>query len=669
MDNRQKKKSLLDRFMAWLLVLLQRCFIGRFFTSYNRVNDKFEGKLSEGKRTGEKRLARFIEKNRVINFVPKIFQFLMRIPLRDYGIMLFMTGAVVSVLYPLNDMILFIDITFEMFVTGVAVCACSIPLFFSSRSLADNVLNSKTFNFLLFDFLGMDDEGFRTASEKGKVSFATFAFLIGAGLGVLSYFLLPSNTALLVFALIVAYCTLRTPEVGAIVTVLLIPFVDIFFSCIFISYTFLCYVIKVLLGKRIFRFQYFDLWVSIAIVVLLVCGINYSDPLASLKAISFEMVILFSYFLFANLIYSKAWFRRSILAFTTSSIVVALVAIAQAILRRMAFNLEFLEHVYSQDWDLVSSLGSSSAMAQFMVIAIPFAIVHMISEKKDSTKFVGFLMAVVMGTALVLSNSAAGLVGLIVGSLLVFAFYKRMAIYLVVLVPAVLITLYFTLPSSAIEAVFSWGPLAGVSVSKELHYIKDTFLTLAQYPFGLNIAGESVMDVLGTSYVDSLPIQLLASYGFIGLAAVLMMMVMFARVTFTYSVNAKNAYRRVNGCAGLCSTMALLTVGLFSHVWLDKRIFLIFVMTIALSMAYVKIDREEEAVTRSQIDITKATVDIQLKESVIHQSAPRRRYVHAPSMKRMLKKQEKIRTAEAKEFSNTDELIIIKRNYQDEEQE
>ena len=92
MENKQHKKSVLDRFMAWLLMVLQNSFIGRFFTSYDKVNDKFQAKIRKKSKKGERKLARLIEHSGVAGFIPKIYLFLMRIPLRDYGIMMLMTA-------------------------------------------------------------------------------------------------------------------------------------------------------------------------------------------------------------------------------------------------------------------------------------------------------------------------------------------------------------------------------------------------------------------------------------------------------------------------------------------------------------------------------------------------------------------------------------------------
>ena len=669
METKQKKKSWLDRFAIWFLSVLRSSLIGRFFTSYDKANERFTKRIKIKGRKSERRLARFVERNRFLNFVPKITEWLLRIPLRDYGIMLFMTGAVVTALYPLNGAITFIDATFAMFVHGAAVCFVSLPLLFSSKSLAANVLSSRIFSFLLFEFFGLDDEGFRNAAEKERLSFASIAFFIGAGLGVASYFIMPTMTVLIIVGLVLAYCTVRTPEVGAIATILLVPFIDTYaiFGCA--AFTFVCYVIKVRLGKRIFKFEYFDMWVSIAIVAMLFCGINYSDPLSTLKETLLSIVILLSYFLFANLIYSKVWFRRSIVAFTFSSLAVAIVAVVQAIIRAISSSVPSLGKLVGPNDSIVSSLGNPTVLAQFMVIAIPFAIVHMISEKKDITKFGGFIMAALLVTALVLADSAVGLIGLLVGALLVFAFFNRKAIYLIAIVVVALPILYFLLPESAISAITSIGPLEGVSVKDGVMSLKDGFMTIIKRPLGANIYGESVLSAYGEASFDSQLLEMLSYYGVIGTASFFIVFITFVRMSLSYSVKAKNPYRRVNGCAGLCSIVAISTVGIFNDVWEDKRIFLVYVITLALSVAYIRIEKDEETSNTHYIDISFATVDIPLKEAYVGANVSKIRYVHAPKPKKMKVKQSKAVEDEVKEFSNTDELIISKRNYRNGQEE
>ena len=664
MENNHRKRTVFDRFMAWLLSLLQSSLIGKYFTSYDKANDRFE-RLTKRKASPshKRRFAKLTENNRLVRAIPKMYGYLMRLALRDYGIAMFMCGAVVSILYPMNNMILFIDVTLDMFVYGCATCLCAIPLMFSSRSLASNVLSSKFFSTLLFDYLGFDEESFRQQAEQETKHGATLAFVFGALIGVLGYFVMPPVAVLLVGVVVLAYCVMRTPEIGVVVSVFSIPFANIMYISGAVAYTFLCYIIKIMLGKRIFKFEYFDFWVCIAIIGMTVCGINYSDPVSSIKEVLINLVIMLSYFMFSNLIHSKEWFKRSIVAFTMSSLIVAAVATAQAILGKISESFEILQPVFSPDMSITSTLGSSNALAQLLVVAIPFALVHMISERNDINKFAGFLLSALLVAALFFAGSPSAVVGLFVGAMLLFAFYNRNAVYLIIVVAAALPIMYYTLPREIIDQIITIGPLKNASITEELTYLKDAFAAAWQNPFGIGSGEVAMNNALPqyNGYIDSLPAQLLAVYGVIGCGIFVLCVLMYARLMLSYAAKAKNEYRRVNCCAGLCSTLALLSSGIFNYAWLDKRIFLLLIATIGLSFAYIKIDREEEAVVKGYIDITSSCVDILLKEEDVGDIVPRRRYVHIIKEKKPKgKNKTNEKKVEAKEFSHTQELISIK---------
>lgn len=634
MERRQRRKSLSDRFIIWLLAVLKGSFIGRFFTSYENSNKRFEKIFGRKSYVGEKKFAKFIEKNRLINLVPSVVRYLMRISLRDYGIIMFLTGVPVAVLYSINNRILVIDgTTFEMFVLGTAVSLCSIPLMFSSKSLAKNITASLLFSRLLFDYLGMDDEALRNAAEENEVRFTIPAILIGFGFGIASYFILPTTTLLIVLLLILAYCTLRTPEVGVIITIFSIPFVSIETLCAFLAFTFIAFLIKVRLGKRIFKFEYFDLWIAIVAASFLFCGINYRDPLSSFTDVATNFIVMMSYFLFTNIVCTKEWFRRSMVSFTSTSLIVAIIAIAQKLYLELCESFEVLSEALPLGDKVTATLGDSTVLAQFMVLAVPFAIVHMLSERKEVTKFGGFLLAALFITALFFADSPIGYVGLLVGILLVFAFFMPKNIYLIIIVAIALPALYFILPAELKAIIVSAGPLKGVSIRNSLENIKELFLLALQYPMGVRLAGLSIKDVFGSEYIDSLPIQVLANYGIVAFVALILMLVMFSRVIMSYAVKAKNEYRRINGCAGLCTVLGLLAVGTFSYVWLDKRVFLVFMVIIALSFSYIKVEREDEPAPPKYIDFLSATLEIKLKEVYVYEPDAKSKYLRLPKVK------------------------------------
>ncbi|MBO5287203.1 MAG: hypothetical protein J6B34_03680 [Clostridia bacterium] len=668
MENKQNRQSVFDRFCAWFFAILQRFFIGRFFTSYDKANEKYMNSVKKKPRPRHmsRRIARALERNPLAGVFERLSEYLLKLSLRDYGIMMLLSGALVSLLYPINDMVLFINVTFEMFVYGIATAICAIPLLFSSRSLSTNILNSRLFCFLLFEYLGFDSERVRACAEQNRISTTNLSIVIGIGLGIISYFLTPVVTILVILALALAYATINTPEIGAVFSLVIIPFADIKVVQACMVYTFVCYFIKLLVGKRVFKLEYFDLFVVIAFVVMTIFGIDYTKLSASMTGVATNLMLLMAYFLYSNLIRSKEWFRRCIISLTTASLAVALYGIFQAIWIRIAQSFPILDPVFDFNEKITSTFLTNDSLAQFIAIALPFALVQMLSDTKEIKKFGGFLLATALIVTLVLTKSPTGYLAALIGFLMIIVFYNRSIVFSAIIVALTPIVLYFTLPDEIIARILSIGIFQGVSVSQKLAYLKDAFFIVIQKPLGISSADGAFSNHfpdLPGGYIDSLPLQFSLEYGILALVAFTVLIVMLTRLILSYAVKSKNGYRRINGCAGYCSAIAVLLSGVFTYSWSDKRIMLLFFIVIALSFAYIKIDREDVKVTEMYVDVTVGSLDITLSTGAIYDGPSKRRYVHPPKQRsKPREKERKIENpekVEAKEFSKTEEIIIV----------
>ena len=98
-----------------------------------------------------------------------------------------------------------------------------------------------------------------------------------------------------------------------------------------VAFVFACYIFKCIVGKRTFKFEYFDIWVAFIFVLTLSRGLISEDIISSAKEALMCASLMLSYFIVTNLVRSKEWFRRCLLAFVTSGLIVALIAIIQAI--------------------------------------------------------------------------------------------------------------------------------------------------------------------------------------------------------------------------------------------------------------------------------------------------------------------------------------------------
>ncbi len=653
-----RNQTVLDKISSGFFSILTKSFIGRFFTSYDKDNEKFarhKPKKPHSQRSLRTRVLKSAENSRVLSGIAKAFATLMRLSLRDYGIMIFVMGAIIAGLYPLTTRgLLLLDISFEYFVYGIGIAIISVPLLFSSRSLASEIISSKLMTFIVIDFLGYDEESIHALAEKNRISVTNWSILIGCALAVGAYFISPLGVFLLALTIAITYTVLCTPEVGAVITIFLLPFVDVKILCVAMLITATSYLLKIFFGKRVCHLEYLDIFAGVSVLAIILFGISVQNPLASIKEMLELLVLALAYLVYSNLVRDKEWFRRCIKAFTTSAIIVSIVAIIQAILERLSEAIEALAVAFPYDGVVSSTFDRPQTLAVFLVIAIPFALAHLFVEKNELGKFGGVIMSAVMLTSLFLTGSRLAVIGIFVGVILLLIAYNRnfihVAFALIVMVPVI----YFALPEHITGQILSIFGANKESLTQLFVNLKDQFLLVMEKPlgYGLGVDVNSVFPEFSQSYVNSLPLQFVFSFGIIALVVLMVFIIVFARVVFSYCVNAKNKYRKISGCAGICALSGAFAVGIFDYIWLDNRMFFLSTLCLALSFAYIKIEREDVDIAPAT-DFYTANLEVELSEEDDSDSDGKSRYIHAP------KKKDNKKNMEAKEFSSTDNLIKI----------
>lgn len=665
MDNKQKgrsvKQSAFDRFASWIFNCLSTGMFGSFFTSYDKRNrqyiDKMEnmkGKESSGKHGKvRKRISHFIENSVLVNVFPKVPQFLLRVTTRDYGIILFVMGAVVSVLYALRRYMTLIDISLSALISGILICVCSVPLLFSAKSLSCDILSSKLVKKIVFDFCGARDDNCRIASEKPKFSFPNISFFIGLLLGVLSCFVSPPKILLAVFIAMLCYAVLTTPEMGVIILIFATPFANTTVLTVSVLYVSVCYIIKCMIGKRIFKFEYMDLWVVILMLTLLFSGFVSADMRFSLKEMLVDLVLVLSYFTVSNLIRSKEWYSRCMISIISSSFIVFIMALFQALIGNLSIVFPDASYFSTSGEFVNSSFASSLELGRYIVMVLPFILTYMITKRDTLPKFFGFILMVSSIGTLILTGSAEALIGCLAAVMLLLLIYHKKFIYLLMLILVALPILYFALPSAVTDAALAYLGFDSISSEVKLPTLQAAFQVMKKYPFGVGLGMFSKTS--GMENAGSLYTQAGAETGFISLVLFIAFTVVFAKLIFSYCAKSKNRFRKISCSAGFASVTGILTAGIFGSVFSDKSIFLLFFIAIALSFAYVKIEREDETPKNTMVDITSASMDIVLSSDSAYEALPKRRYVHAPRMKPQKIRRENI----LKEFEANDIIRVI----------
>ena len=673
--NKYDGRSFFDIFSEKFFFLLKNGMFGNFFTSYDEVNDKYlqavrRRKKNVGRRKIKKTMSRAIESSVLVKAIPKAAEWFMRISSRSYGLMLLVMGAIIAGLYFLNGYILFLNITFEMFVSGVSVFAIGIPFMLSGKSISYSIYNSRLLNALFFDFLGLDKEKMRHVSEKPRVSILNLAFFIGGGLGILSVFVMPLKLIGIIGLVVLAYCVLCRPEAGVIVTIISLPFTSVNVLLFCVLYVFVCYVLKCVVGRRTFKFEYFDIWMVVAILVVLLRGAVSINLGVSIPNALESAALMMFYFVLTNLIYSKKWFRRCLVSLVFSGLATAIFAVLKIIVEKISVHVSELSEFLNLMQKTNGIFEESNVFAHYLAAIIPFSLVHFISERSGGKKFSGIIIGAIMFAALCLTNSFSGVIGIICATLLLLMIFNRNFSYLTLSLLIMCPIVYFTLPRNALERILSLKIFDGVSIISYVDETREGFRLLLEKPFGIGSGSEIFNEVFNVSsgYVDNVIIQILLEYGIVAFVGILIFGIMLIRLTFSYCSKAKNQYRKINCCAGFCALTGLVIAGGINYTWYDKRIFFMFWILVALSFAYIRIEREDEEPEGLIDDHAAATIDIVIDENSHTDDVPKRRYVHAPkksSAKAKVKSNDAEKTMREEEFEQSTEYTIVSRKDSD----
>ena len=644
----QVSRSKFDRASSWLFSKLKASPLGKLFSCYDRINGKFTEKIrarkkrkkSKKKFEAKRKIARVFEHSFFVNKVPVFMSHLLRTSVRDYGVALFTMGFIMLILYPVQSFIDFVSVSFSTFISGIIICICAIPLLFSAKSLAECVLGSKPLSAVMFDWLGIKKDSFRAAKEQNTHTYPNIFFFFGLFMGIISHIAGPKNVILITVITALAYMILSSPEAGIVTLIFLLPFVSITHLILITIYIDICYIVKYLIGKRTFKFELFDAFI-IGVLALLIYGYAVSVNISEAHIPTLiNAALVLCYFAISNLIRSKDHYKRCINAITYSVAITCIVGVLQFTFGKLNITWHGIEAFSNIKERITSTFYDPDVFAIYICVTIPFILLSLFSGSKISQRIFGLITLALAFTCIGMAQSRGALVAAIVELIVFLIIYNRNFIYLAIFIAAAIPVLYYSLPASMLNAILAFGG-AAIGTPGKPELAEFTASIFKRSPFGIGIGENNLISALhGMGITDepsdlgNLYFQMLSSFGVIGVAVVAAFALMFLVLSLTFISKAKNKYRRINGSAGFVSFIGILVSGVFCYSLKSSELVFITFVAIGFTMAYYKIERELDKPERIYVDITSASVDIQIPSELIKNTTPKRKYVRSPLKKR-----------------------------------
>lgn len=660
---------MLSRFSGWFLAKLKNGMFGSFFTSYDKANKKFRNATKEREKRGQRkygfrrRVSKAFEKSIFSKIFPQIANFILRLAVRDLGAMFFAMGLLASLLYPLRNYVYIASfhVSFEAFVSGIIIAVVALPLLFSSKSISQMILTNKFIHWLCIDFIGFNEASFREAADMKKKSSPSISFFVGVALGIISYLLSPFAVFFAIIVFLIAIEIINTPETGIIFIIFALPFVNVYVMsgiCLYVMFT---YLLKCFVGKRTFKFELFDLAMVILALACVYGGVVSVNLASSAETALINVSLILTFTLISNLIRSKDWFKRCLNATLVVTFIISVLAIVEYVFTVVKPDLGVLEDYITIKDRVTLSFTSSDALAIYLAAVIPFILVSLMSRTRRGIKFCSFILLALDITALVMTFSRVGYVAAIVALFVTFIIYNRNFIYPILLFLSAIPILIFTLPKDIKQAISAVGAYEATSHAYELDIFSKSIELIKRYPFGVglsenafNEAYASVFGETGVGYMENLFLQTTVSLGIIGILMICTTLIVFIRLALSYCAKTQHRVHRVVGCAGFIASIAIICAGYNSYVFADKKIFVLFIIMIALTFAYAKIERINDKPEYTSIDISASCIDIELAHDASSELVNTRKYVRSPR-----KASKKNREHRVEEMINRSELISV----------
>ncbi len=609
----------------WLWELVYNALVnglfGKIFASYSTIQAGFSkgvlGKLARGKyglRRFLKKIRRFLAENIEAGFFSRAskraIKYSVSLPLSSYGNFFLFFGVYTIVVYFIKLLVPGVqNAGTDYLITGIITAVVSVPMMFSRAAVSTCVKKSVIGKMIFQGAFGFSDELFSVTNTKVKGK-GNLMLVLGLVVGLLTFFVHPLNIIFAVFAVIVLCIIATAPEVGVILTIILIPILSFvkyptIALCVLIFITAFFYLLKLIRGKRVFRLEVVDAFVVLFGFIIMFSNIFSAGREEGTKSVLVTCTLLVGYFLLVNLMRTEKWIKRCIYAMVGSAAFVSVIGIGEFILGTKSSDSTWLDASLFSDIKLrvVSLFENPNVLSVFLVIIFPLALALRIISTKNNEKLLSTLICALIILCTVLTWSRGAWLGLLIGAVIFFIMYSKKTIRFFGLLLLLIPFSPMLIPSSVLNRFLSITNLADSSISYRLYTWKGTISMIGKYLWGgIGFGNEAFQNVYPhyayagmetAQHSHSLFLQILAGTGIVGLIVFAIVMLLSFQKCFEYIKSPENKQSRVFVSAVISALVSALVMGMFDYIWYNYRVFYIFWVILAVGCAFVRVGNSE----------------------------------------------------------------------------
>ncbi len=525
-------------------------------------------------------------------------------------------------------------------IVGIILTVCSIPFLSSSKSVIQLFSSGKTAKKLTVGFFCIPEEKLRNQKKCGGVALMLLSTVVGIACGVLSYFISPISILIALGVLIAAILILNYPEIGIILSCILMPFLQYvghpdMVMFVLVVLTAFSYGIKLLRGKRTFHISDAGVMVILFGITMIIAGIFSSGGEGAFVHSIYNVVIIFGAFFIGGNLTRNDKVRRVCVKILMASLV--------AIAFLQFFNLYYIQISAGVENSLQTdyrSIVDNTGLGAASDLKIPGLWAAMISplliaecfKRKKICGVVGLLLCFV---PVVLSIAYFGtfeiMIALLIGVALYLILHSSRSVTNIIIISLCAALIFTLVPiivgqlgvdnipalSELIEEVF---PDSHELSSYRSHVVDDTWRMLKDGNLlGIGSGTETYRNALapyvtlasrdaelpGTAYM-----QILCEAGVLGLLIFVAFSVFLLKNGLKYVMRPKDRDFKIHLLGLLSGFITALILGLVSCIFEDVQMRYLFWLCAGIISSQIYSGEANESFSRSTMKDTADEVDV-----------------------------------------------------------
>lgn len=620
--------AVFDRLGELIYNALIHGLFGTIFSSYSYLQKKFTESLfgrilfgNHAPRRFFKKLRGFFARNIESGFFVvqsrRLMKYFYSLPLNSYGNFFLFFGVYTIVVYFLKLLIPGLGTADpDYLITGIVIFIAALPMCFSRISLARAVKMSVIGNMIFHGAFGLPEKLFDAKGQKTQ-SKGNFMFVLGLIAGIMTFFVSPITIVFAIFGTIFIVIVAVAPEIGVLLSVALLPFLSFFekptvILCSLILCTTFFYLLKVLRGKRVFKFEILDAFVLIFGAMIMFSSIFSAGTDSSFDEACAAVILLLGYFLLVNLMRTQAWIKRCIYALIGSAAVVAIIGVFEYFFADKSSQWLDISLFSDIKVRVVSLFENPNILAMFLVMAFPFVIATFCLSNQKNERRLCFLVGTIIVLCTLFTWSRGAWIAILFGALVFFMIYTRKSFRIFGVLLFAIPLLPILLPDNVINRFLSITNLADSSISYRIYTWKGTMNMIGNYLFGgIGYGNEAFQSIYpnyayagmeASAHSHSLFLQIIAYMGILGIIVFAIVMILNFQKCFEYIRKPENTTSKLYVAAAISALVAALIMGIFDYIWYNYRVLYVFWIVMAIGCAFVRVGETE--ILRKEDDVS-----------------------------------------------------------------